>query len=70
MEQKHFLNVRQCMDRRRLQDAFFLFASVEVVNQYKMAITNFGFDENILLQSVVDQYQRLFEENWAGTVNL
>jgi hypothetical protein len=53
------------MDRRRLEDAFFLFAGLEVVHKWNIDIGSVLFDD-AFLQNVSEQYYEHFEATWAG----
>ena len=54
------------MDRRRLEDAFFLFASMEVVQKCSIDIGSVPFDNKAVLEKVTDKYYYCFERKWAG----
>ena len=54
------------MDRRRLEDAFFLFASMEMVAKCGIDIGSVPFDNKAVLEKVTDLYYNWFEKKWAG----
>ncbi len=53
------------MDRRRLEEAFFLFAGLEVVHRWNIYIGSVSFDD-VFLQNVSEQYYQHFEAKWTG----
>lgn len=54
------LQQRSCMDRRRLEKAFFLFAAIEVIGKYDLPIKNIPCDKNELGESVTKYYHDAF----------
>ena len=42
------LQQRTCMDQRRLEEAFLLFAAIEVIGKYDFPINNIPYDKNEL----------------------
>ena len=54
------------MDRRRLEDALFLFGSLEVVQRLNFTIGSVPHDDKVLLKRVNEKYHDWFEAKWAG----
>lgn len=65
-EQKEFLQVRQFMDRRRLEEGFLLFIALEVKVEYDLALENIPYDKTELSRIIVQQYEDVFYKKWTG----
>ena len=62
LEGEEKLRRRKSLDRRRLEEAFFLYAVVKIHHQYDLAIDHIDFDRNILVESVVETFREKFLE--------
>lgn len=60
---------RRCMDRRRLEDAFFLVASIEVVQLHDLGVASVPYGSEMFLERVSKKYHDCFEAKWAGTIH-
>ena len=60
------LQQRTCMDRRRLEEAFLLFAAIEGIGKYDLPINNIPYDRNELAESVTKYYHDAFVKKWGG----
>ena len=65
-EQKKLLEVRAFLDRRRLEEAFLLFASLEMVKEYNLVIGNIPYDKNELVKAVTGPFEKAFYAQWTG----
>ena len=66
LEMKELLRQRSAMDRRRLEEAFLLFAAVEVIMKHKQPIDRIGYDRNVLAEDVTKHYHGAFVKKWGG----
>ena len=66
LEGEEKLRRRKSLDRRRLEEAFLLYAVVKIHHQYDLAIDHIDFDRNILVESVVETFREKFLEKWSG----
>lgn len=57
------------MDRRRLEDAFFLFASIEAVQLHDLDVASVPYGSEIFSERAPKMYHDCFEAKWAGTVH-
>ena len=57
---------RQCLDRRRLEQAFLLFAVLKIYFSYDLKLDYFDFDQNVLVEKVVEVFLEKFLEEWSG----
>ena len=57
---------RQCLDRRRLEEAFLLFAVLKIHFSYDLELDHFDFDRNVLVEKVVEVFLEKFLEKWSG----
>ena len=60
------LQQRTCMDRRRLEEAFLLFAAIEVIGKHDLPISNIPYDKNELAETVTKYYHDAFVKKWGG----
>ena len=64
------LDVRQCMDRRRLQEAFFQYALLRVASRYPkhIAVDKLYLHEGLsdTLLNVTALFHKVFTEKYAG----
>ena len=65
-ELSDLLEARQMLDRRRLEDAFLLFASLEVMKKYNLQLDNILCNRNGLCELVVGQFHDAFARKWSG----
>ncbi len=56
------------MDRRRLEEGLLLFAALHVIMEYKIDVNSIPYDKDSLLQSVCEQYEKVFYCKWTGIV--
>ena len=68
LEQQELLDVREYLDRRRLEEGFLLFASLEMINKHNMMIEKIPFDRIKLVEMVGKDYQEHFDKKWTGSV--
>jgi hypothetical protein len=57
---------RQCLDRRRLEEAFLLFAVLKIHFMYDLRLDHIEYDRNVLVERVVDIFLEKFVEKWSG----
>ena len=57
---------RQCLDRRRLEEAFLLFAVLKVHLSYDLELDHFDFDKNVLVEKVIEVFLHKFLDKWSG----
>ena len=57
----------QCLDRRRLEEAFLLFAVLKIHFSYDLELDHFDFDRNMIVEKVVEVFLEKFLEKWSGT---
>lgn len=57
---------RLCLDRRRLEEAFLLYAVLKVHFEYDMGIEHVDFDRNLLMEGVVEVFREKFIVTWTG----
>ena len=63
---KDKLASRLCLDRRRLEEAFLLYAVLKTHFKYDLQLQHVNHDRNDLLRSVVDIFKERFEEQWSS----
>ena len=54
------------LDRRRLEDAFLLLASIEVMKKYNLQLENILCNRNGLSELVVGEFHDAFVKKWGG----
>jgi len=55
------------MDRRRLEDAFLLLGSIEIIQRYNItSITTLPCDRNAMVEVVTKQFSNAFVKKWGG----
>ena len=65
------LIARQPMDRRRLEEAFLLLRSIEVIQKYNLAsIPSLPCDRNVMAEIVTKEFSEAFATKWGGKCNL
>ena len=65
-ELKELLKGRQSLDRRRLEEAFLLFASLEVLKKFGLALKTIPCNQNDLAEAITDQFYEAFVKKWGG----
>ena len=65
-EQKKLLQVRQFMDRRRLEEGLLLYAALEAKVQYSLTLQSVPYDKTELAKIIVQQYESVFYKKWTG----
>lgn len=60
------LKRRQCLDRRRLEEAFLLFAVIKIHFSYDLEMDHFEFDRNVLVEKVAEIFLDKFLDKWSG----
>ena len=65
---KHLLQMRLRLDRRRLEEAFLLSASLEVIEQYNLwdKLPSLPCDRNEIVKLVADPFWVAFLAKWGG----
>ena len=66
MDKKAKLASRLCLDRRRLEEAFLLYAVLKIHFKYDLRLQHVNHDCNDLLQNVIDTFKERFEAKWSG----
>jgi hypothetical protein len=66
MDMKSKLQSRMCLDRRRLEEAFLLYAVLKTHFKYDLDLHHVSHDRNELMRSVVDKFKEKFEATWSG----
>ena len=64
------LSKRKMMDRRRLEDSFLLYASLEVIKKYSLQISHYPCDRNNLVEALTEQYHEAFINKWGGKMRM
>lgn len=54
------------LDRRRLEDAFLLYASLEVMKKYNLQLETILCSRNGLSELVVGKFHAAFVKRWSG----
>ena len=56
------------LNRRRLEEAFLLFATLEVVRNYNLweSIESYPGDRNSLVEMIADEFSKAFINKWGG----
>ena len=57
---------RRCLDRRRLEEAFLLYAVLKMHFEYDLCMTHVDFDRNLLVEGVVEVFRERFIAKWTG----
>ncbi len=57
---------RQCLDRRRLEEAFLLFAVLKINFEYDLGIRDIGYDRNTLVEGIIEIFREKFLKQWIG----
>ena len=65
-ELSDLLQACQMLDWRSLEDAFLLFASLEVMKKYNLQLENVLCNRNGLSELVVGQFHDAFAKKWGG----
>ena len=65
-ELSDLLQARQMLDWRCLEDAFLLFAVLEVMKKYNLQLENILCNHNGLSELVVGQFHDPFAKKWGG----
>ena len=55
------------LDRRRLEEGFIIFASIDVVNKFKILIDYYPSDKTKLTEKLVDPLHQAFITKWGST---
>ena len=65
---KHLLQMRLKLDRRRLEEAFLLSASLEIIGQYNLwdKLPSLPCDHNEMVKLVADRFCDAFLSKWGG----
>ena len=65
---KHLLQTRLRLDRRHLEEAFLLSASLEVIEQYNLwdKLPSLPCDRNEIVKLVADPFWVAFLAKWGG----
>lgn len=60
------------LDRRRLEEAFLLYASLEVIHKYNLwqQLPTLPSDRNEILQQVTREFNKAFLDKWRGKYNI
>ena len=66
LEAKEKLDKQKSLDRRRLEEAFLLYAVLKVHFQYNLMIDHVDFDRKILVEKVIETFWEKFLEKWSG----
>ena len=65
-ELSDLLQTRRMLDRRRLEDAFLLYASLEVMKKYNLLLENIVGNRNSLSEMAVKMFHDAFVQRWGG----
>lgn len=60
------LQRRRSLDRRRLEEAFLLYAVLKIHNEVDLSIGHVDFNRNKLVEGVVDIFREKFLGKWSG----
>ncbi|CAB3984460.1 Hypothetical predicted protein [Paramuricea clavata] len=63
---KEKLQRRKSLDRRRLEEAFLLYAVLKVHFAYDLNVDHIDHDRNVLVQKVTETFRERFLEKWSG----
>ncbi len=66
IEMKEKLQRRKSLDRRRLEEAFLLYAVLKVHFAYDLNVDHIDYDRNVLVQKVTETFRERFLEKWSG----
>jgi hypothetical protein len=58
--------MRKSLDRRRLEEAFLLYAVLKVHFEYDLKIDHVDYDRNVLVEKVIEPFRERFLEKWSG----
>lgn len=67
---KMLLQQRQFLDRRRLEEAFLLYASLEIIQRHNLwkELATLPCERNEMIENVTKQYSHAFSKKWEGNV--
>ncbi len=60
------LQSRKRLDRRRLEDAFILFAVLEMHFKCDLELKTIEYDRNKIVQDICDTFRKKFISRWTG----
>lgn len=60
------LGRRQSLDRRTLEEAFLLFASLEVLHKYELPLRDVPCNRNKLAETITETFHDAFVARWGG----
>lgn len=63
---QELLRNRQTLDRRRLEEAFLLFGSLEVMKKYNISLPDVPCNRNELAQAITGKFHTAFVQKWGG----
>lgn len=65
---QQLLKQRISLDRRRLEEAFLLYASLEIISKHNLwaQLPTLPFDRNEILQQITAKFNKAFMEKWGG----
>ena len=63
---RDLLKGRQALDRRRLEEAFLLYASLEVLHKHGLVLKDIPCNRNNLAEAVAEQFHDAFVKKWGG----
>ena len=60
------LHLHESLDRRRLEEAFLLYAVLKMHFLYNLEIDHVDYDRNTLVEKVTETFRQKFLESWSG----
>lgn len=60
------LQARQMLDRRRLEEAFLLYACLEIMKKYSLQLDSISCNRNDLAEMMAGKFHDAFVEKWSG----
>jgi len=56
----------QMLDRRQLEEAFLLYACLEIIKKYNLQLDNISRNRNNLAEMVAGKFHDAFVKKWSG----
>lgn len=60
------LQKRQYLDRRRLEEAFLLYAVLDASKKHDLTLDSFSCNRNELVENIASKYHDAFIKKWGG----
>ena len=54
------------LDRRRFEEAFILFAALQVCKKYNIKLKNSSSSRNDIVEEITEEFHNAFIQHWSG----